>query len=179
MSISTTNKVSDVLSAMSPAEIAELQTQLAFRDAPTRGANARSTFTVQESQFWNALNEAMLRCNVAMSAYPEAYIAKIGRAHFADVAKSMHDYVQYGSRIEPDRTHAYHIMVRCLECYIRLVIAESQKNTVPVTPKRLLEEGNIGKLPTAVNRCFPGYAQARMLHMIVPRQGSEGVISNA
>jgi hypothetical protein len=177
MSISTTNKVSDVLSALNPAEIAELQNQLAFRATPVRGANARSTFNIMESQFWNALNEAMFRCSVSMNAYPEAYIEKIGRARFTHVAQSMHDYVRYGSRIELDRTHEFHIMVRCLECYIRLVLTESQKNTIPVTPKRLLEEGNIGKLPTAVNRCFPNYAQARMLHMIVPRQGSEGVIS--
>lgn len=169
MSIASTNRINDFVSSLSANELADLETRLAH-DAVTNTKSAR--YTPDELLFWDSICVAL--SNMHLNSRPGGRdniinSEQIGRAKFTECSTALHHYVMHACSARIDRTHKRAIYVEVLTCLIKWMNGHHY-----VAPASICEM--IGALPQAVNRCYPGYVTARMLHMVVPRAEDEGRI---
>lgn len=88
-----------------------------------------------------------------------------GRKKFVEKANIILDYTR-STRKAMRRPQLQGLVTLCLKCLAKNLKARD----IPVTPRTLLD--NIEHLSYAVNRAFPGYASAGMLHILVDRQAA-------
>lgn len=177
----STDRIADFLSTLTAAERETLETSLAH----TAVANdAKKDWLPEEVLFWDAMCEALrtMHLNTPGPAARDNIVqgrGGIGRVKYRECATALHDYVTHACGARIDLTHKRAIYVEVLSCLIKWmrrthISKAGDAYDIPLKPSTICDE--IGSLPLAVNRCYPGYVKARMLHMIVPRDADRGLI---
>ena len=179
MSITTMNtKIKTILDTLSAAEVNALKIQLDFNDSIPLQNNNKSTFTVDELLFWDALTEAMHNVRLGKIGSPSNYIGSgrnmITRHDLTDRAIALRDYVTHACSIDIDRAHRRAIYVEVITCLIKWMRRgyTDGMNGRRITPVTICQD--IGQIPQAVNICYPSYVASRMLHVIVPLNEDNG-----
>lgn len=180
MSMSTANKIHDFVAGLSSKDLAELRSQIEYKDSVASGRD----LTPDELLFWDAMCESLRDMNLTVpgaAARNNIINAKngIGRDKYSECAIALRDYVTHACHARLDRTHRRAIYVEVLGCLVKWMRrARVRKDGgvyhIPLDPRTICNE--IGELPQAVNRCYPGYVKAQLLHVIVPRAEDQGRI---
>jgi len=100
-------------------------------------------------------------CRMASFNSAEKLVAQVGHGVFAGVIEYVNDYINEacGHAIRQDQRAAMtETLFRCLAAYLR------DRDEAP-TAVRICEQ--IEVLPFAVDRQFPGYADSKLLHLVV------------
>lgn len=100
-------------------------------------------------------------CRMASFNSAEKLVAQVGHGAFASVVEYVNDYIDEacGNKIRQDQRAALtETMFRCLAAYLK------DRDEAP-TAVRMCEQ--IEALPFAVDRQFPGYADSKLLHLVV------------
>ena len=145
-----------VLDDLDQAEQRALYEQLAYQFS-----KQPHTISADEAELWDAILDAL---GLPARERPplKNYIEKHGKAVYIEqveafeslLARAMPEMVR-----RPIKAAVRRRMLACLAKYLRAV-------NVPPTPKTMLQ--NLSRLEHAVNSCYPGYINARMLHRIAP-----------
>ena len=175
----TINKINDFVTSLDAQGLELLKNQLAYSEVSGdtgRGANSKTTFSVEEALFWEAMIEALTVSGHSWEGRSESLISNAGktkktRQHFTACSTGLFDYVSHACAGKLDRSRRRAIYVEVFTCLIKWMHARNW-NEDYLNPNAILEQ--IGVVPQAVNRCYPGYAQSRMLHLIVPRAADQG-----
>lgn len=187
----STDRIHDFLSTLTAAERKTLENSLAHtavvNDAKASAIEAKKEWSPEEALFWDTMCEALrtMHLNTPGFGARENLIngkGGIGRAKYSECAIALHDYVTHACSARIDLTHKRAIYVEVLSCLIKWmrrthISKDGHAYDIPLRPSTICDE--IGSLPLAVNRCYPGYVKARLLHVIVPREADRGLIRGA
>jgi hypothetical protein len=116
-----------------------------------------------EGDLWSLLSD-LLRVRMPMSQF----LASYGKAKFSDASALMQQYIEEGCAVSVRREARVGMMRICLEC----VISHLKARSIPTSPSSVLN--SFGMLESCVNRSFPGYYEARLLHRLAPLQQMAG-----
>jgi hypothetical protein len=86
---------------------------------------------------------------------------KMGIKKFDQAMRDLDQFVEKSCGITLRRPQQIAVTEECLVCLAQYL----KRIKVPVTPLTLI--ANVDKLAAAVDRGFPGYARAKLLHMVV------------
>lgn len=178
--MATTNRIHDFVSGLSAKDMAELRTQMEYKQT----TSTVPELSVDELLFWDSMCDALRDMNLTVPNAAGRYNmihAKngIGRDKYTECAIAMRDYVSHACSTRLDRTHRRAIYVEVLGCLLKWMRRSRWRKDgdvyhISLEPRTICNE--IGELPQAVNRCYPGYVKARLLHVIVPRSDDAGRI---
>lgn len=146
-----------LIDSLTAAERKELSAALAFR--ATEAVNIR--LTQRESRVWDAVCEVLdmpRRGRMTIEAFAKSF----GLTRYQAAVETLHGFIDHAtgnSTLEPARRDA--LVVKCLECLLAYITPIGG----PRGPAPLL--GAVQQLSPAVERQFPGYARARLLHLMV------------
>lgn len=153
-----------------------LESRMAFdtKSGPANKLVQRvSDLTQQEALYWEALVEAIhticltdLYGSIARQINHE----KLGRKRFTECAVALDSYVTHACS-SLTLTHKRAVYIEVLSCLIRSMQHRGQDSRW-ITPITICQR--IGELPQAVNKAYPGYVQARLLHVIIPKDADKG-----
>lgn len=143
----------DEIANMSKSELRRMKAQIDFqlqRDKDPIGRDGQVIY-------------AALRKAGRMASFnsAERFVAQIGHATFAGIIEYVNDYIDEacGRQIRLDQRAALtETLFRCLAAYLKA------RDDAP-TAIRMCEQ--IEVLPFAVDRQFPGYADNKLLHLVV------------
>lgn len=131
----------------------EFQRDLDQADVPE---TSRAMWTVVQGALATYLDEK------APSRQPMAPLRKkMGIKKFDQAMKDLDLFVERSCGVVLMRPQQIAVTEECLVCLAQYL----RRIKVPVTAMTLI--ANVDKLGAAVDRGFPGYAQARLLHMVV------------
>lgn len=174
MSMASVNRIDDFVRTLSPDELRVLATKLEYNGSVATGS---ADLTPSAILFWDSMREAISSVHLdapGFSARERDNVIngkQIGRAVFEECATALSDYVTHACDARINQTQRRAVYVEVLTCLIKWM----RGNRSMIRPASICRE--IGALPHAVNICYPGYVQSRLLHMIVPRNVDNGRIA--
>ena len=183
MSVTTANRIADFVSTLSARDKAALSAQLAYGETVV---NTNTVLTADESLFWDAMGTALYDLRLDIHIGPSTVLINgkngkggIGAIKFRECSTALHDYVTHACRTRLDRSHRRAIYVETISCLLKWMRRRRYRDNgesyfIPLSAKAICNE--IGELPLAVNRCYPGYVKAGLLHVVVPRAEDQGRI---
>jgi hypothetical protein len=136
---------------LSAAERAQLLSNLKFQDSAPKSYDLS-----REDRCVYAALLQLSGVRMAASKFLEQYGTRKFTSKVADVYAFISSTRKF---LRQQQTEA--LVVLCLQC----LAEDLQRRDIPVTPKVLLD--NLASLQYAVDRCFPGYVRAGLLHKIV------------
>jgi hypothetical protein len=116
----------------------------------------------EEMVVWEALRR--LTPGPTIRSLPEFVRDKrhgVGRNAYIEAVETLYDFAREAQPVRhqvQDDTALVELMLRCLA-------DDMTARNIEVNPKSLVE--HLPRLRAAVNRAFPGYAEARMLHKLI------------
>jgi hypothetical protein len=113
--------------------------------------------TAEQRAAWESINRACGKQSVQPLG---PVVTSVGVARFDDAIVMLHDFITRACGLilrRPERMVLEDMALGCLADYLRAL-------DIPVTPTTMLRQ--LGHLEYAVDRNYPGYAKARMLHKI-------------
>ena len=144
--------------ALSAAELQELQARIDLRLA---GETRSLRLTTQEQTVWDAVNEVCRTRAIPPAKFAQAY----GVGNFRRALADVNAYIDTSCGAGLPLAHRRVVIRTVLECLVEYI--QSWKTPLAPSPKTLLD--TVGRLAHAVDQCFPGYADAKMLHRVVAR----------
>jgi hypothetical protein len=141
------------IAEFSEADQRSLYDQLSFKFA----SQGRQPSPQQEAS-WGAILRAL---GLEKRAMPlPNVIERMGRAKFELAMEGLQNFISDACGVllkRPERTAVEEMAIQCLIEYL-------EDRDIPVTPMILLRQ--MAFLPHAVDRAYPGYADAKMLHRV-------------
>jgi hypothetical protein len=113
-----------------------------------------------QREAWRSVNEALNLPNVPIESYLKN--RAIGLFAFQRGADALNGYVRGALNVRVKKAERLLIQAEALLILIEFM----DKRRIPLTPVQVIN--NMEWLATAVDKELPGYAKARMLHMILP-----------
>jgi hypothetical protein len=172
--VSNRSRIADFVASLDASGLAEAETQIAYQQKTTVASlsNKKTDFNDAERELWEALSVAIKDECLGSVGPPDVYLKPFGRRRFADCAAALDTYVTHACATQLDRAHKRAITVEVLRCLVRWMQSRNIADTW-ITPRTVCE--HLGELPQAVNKAYPFYVKARLLHVIVPRAADAGL----
>lgn len=147
------DKLKDEIGNLSRSEREHLMTVLAYHEA-----NDQSPISREQRFILQTIAE--LSDNRATPVFEERFIKSYGRRKFDQQCDEVFTF------LEDSRKYLHPVQMNGLiEVCLKALAASLRDRTLPVTPKTMMD--SISSLPAAVDKQFPGYAAAKLLHFAV------------
>jgi hypothetical protein len=147
------------LDTLTEAQARDLYASLAMKYGRPGAKLAHETFTADETLIWDAINE-----QVGQRRNLGDVLAKCGkeytRAAFADDVEYVMGWFDRGCGQRINRTQRQAIVNTAVDCLAR----QMTRSQAPVVHKTLVQQ--LTSLPSALDRAFPGYADAKLLDRV-------------
>jgi hypothetical protein len=147
--------------SLSAAERKRLSDALAYQEAQRQHAR----FQQRDYHFWDRLNDT-LELLPGQRVPLERFAAKFGQQKFQDVVQSFHSFIDEACDqtlcAPPVRTALLCKSLECLLIYLNDL-------SIPPTPLTMCQQAR--SIQQAVERQFPGYIRAKLLHVLARPAG--------
>lgn len=96
----------------------------------------------------------------AMGAFTNQFLSSYGRKKFESRSKEIFEFIEPSRQcLRPEQSK------QLLETCLKALAEDVRRRSIPVTAKTVLD--NVSMLPSAIDRKFPGYVDAGLLHRVV------------
>jgi hypothetical protein len=142
-------------------DLDEAEQRILYDQLAYRFSKQPQTISADEGELWDAIIDALglpARERPPLKNYIQAH----GKARYIEHVEAVESLI---SRALPEmvrrpvKASVRRRMLTCLAKYLRAI-------NVPPTPTTMVQ--NLGRLEYAVDACYPGYINARLLHRIAP-----------
>lgn len=148
--MSKVERIQQDMMELSREERGRLMSALSFMDR-----RSETTLSRDEQHVLNVLSE-VCETRIQTTKFLEQY----GRRRFAERVEELLTFIS-DTRRYLRQVQVQSLVVTCLRC----LASELRGREIPVTPRTVLN--NMSMLRHAVDRRFPGYASAGLLHKVV------------
>jgi hypothetical protein len=146
------------MSALNIADFSEEEQRLLYDQLSFKYSKDSAQVTPEQIAAWEAIHRAIGQTRGTQPLAP--VIQSMGRSKFDAAVVMIHDFITKGCGLmlrKPQRMLVEEMALSCLADYLEVL-------DIPVTPTTMVK--HVAQLEYAVNRNFPGYAKARLLHKI-------------
>jgi hypothetical protein len=148
-------KVIDALPHLTQAELQSVKARIGF--LIKNSVPVETEISTQELMALDCIVEALSSIGVQ---FPQVHkLKRQSNQAFQGKVKILFDYFGCISKIES---------CSLLSIGLKLLIEDMKEFNIPISGGSVMR--NIGRIPTLMNRAFPGYAEAGLLQMIVLRK---------
>lgn len=144
------------LERLTEAQKRQLYQELAFTYGRQGGKSVAETWTDDEQAIWAAIND-VVRSKRSLGEVFARTGKEATRDQFAEDVEYITSWIDRGCGHPVNRRQRQALIDTAIDCLGRYL----ERGNVPVLHRTMLQ--NLSKTPTAVGRCFPGYAEARIL----------------
>jgi hypothetical protein len=155
--MSHVEKLTEEITKLSRAEREQLLTRLAFVESQDETPISREQRHILETIA--TLCDARVS-DRALGAFSEQFVKIYGRKKFDQRSREIFAFIEPSKQcLRPEQSK--HLLETCLKA----LADDVRHRNIPVTAATILN--NVSMLPIAVDRKFPGYVDAGLLHRVV------------